>query len=493
MKLSQRAAYSGFWVFALSICNRLLGFIRMIVLARMLSPDDFGLMGFTLLAVAILESFSKTGIQSALIQKRESINDYLDTAWTLQALRGILLFIILFITAPYVGTFFNNPLAVDVTRIAAFAFLFENLTNIKVVFFTKELEFNKQFIYRISGTVADLGTAVLMAVLTKSVWALVYGLLAGHIVRAVVSYIVVPYRPRIRIDWDKGKELFNFGRWVFASSILLFFTSQGDDILVGKLISAAALGFYQMAYYISNMPATEITHVISQVSFPLYSKLQNDRESLQKAYLKIVKITAMISIPAGVLIFILTPDLVSIILGEKWAPVIMATQILCLYGILRANGSTGAPLVLSLGKPKILTAAALIHFIILFSLLYPLTVSFGIEGTSAAVVISFAVLFIPCTIINCRLISVKFVTWLRCMISPASASMIMLTAVYLAKTHLLNSHVSPAGLVFLIILGLIVYLPIIILFEREFLRSFRDIFKKMQPAGYAGSLRGQVN
>jgi O-antigen/teichoic acid export membrane protein len=325
--LSQRTVRGGFWVFSLRIVQQLLGLVRLIILARILAPHDFGLMGIALLTMATLNTFSQTGFQQALIQKKEDIKSYLDAAWTVIIIRGIILFFILYFIAPYAAIFFKSPNALPIIRVIGFSVLFQAFTNIGVIYFQKELEFNKQFIYQLSGTLTDFIVAILAVLILRNVWALVFGLLAGNAARCFVSYLIHPYRPHLSSNLGKAKELFGFGKWILSSSILIFLITQGDDIFVGKLLGVAALGFYQMAYKISNMPATEITHVISQVTFPAYSKLQGDIPKLREAYLKVLQITAFLSFPIAGLIFILAPDFTRLFLGEKWMPMVPAMQI----------------------------------------------------------------------------------------------------------------------------------------------------------------------
>jgi O-antigen/teichoic acid export membrane protein len=250
--------------------NRALGFIRTIILARLLAPEDFGLLGIALLSISMLETFSKTGFDSALIQKKENVESYLDTAWTVSALRGILLFFILLFSAPLIARFFNTPAAAQVIRVIALFTLLAGLRNIGILFFQKELEFNKQFSYEFSATLVDLTVAITLAFILRNVWALVWGGLAASLVRLVLSYVLHPHRPRMRIDREGFQELFGFGKWVLTSGILVFLVTQGDDILVGKLLGVTALGLYQMAYTLSNLPATEVTHMISKVTFPAH-------------------------------------------------------------------------------------------------------------------------------------------------------------------------------------------------------------------------------
>ena len=212
--LSQRVVRGGFWMFALRLTDRLLTLTRTIVLARILAPSDFGLMGIALLAMSTLRAFSQTGFQAALIQKKEDIKDYLDTAWTVSVLRGFGLFAILYLTAPYIALFFETPAATPIIRVIALSVLLAGLTNVGVVYFQKELEFNKRFVHQLSGAVADLAVAITAALLLRNVWALVLGVLAGSLARLVTSYAIQPYRPRLRLEGVKARELFNFGRWV---------------------------------------------------------------------------------------------------------------------------------------------------------------------------------------------------------------------------------------------------------------------------------------
>ena len=386
--LSQRAVRGGFWVFLLRTTQQLFNFVRLIILARILSPNDFGLMGIALLTMATLDTFSQTGFQQALIQKKEDIKPYLDSAWTVLILRGFILFAILFFIAPYAATFFNAPEAKPIVQVIGFAVLFQAFTNIGVVYFQKELEFNKQFIYQLSGTLADFIVAISAALILRSVWALVFGLLAGNFARFVVSYLIHPYRPHLSSDLRKTKELFGFGKWILGSSVLIFLITQGDDIFVGKLLGATALGFYQMAYRISNIPATEITHVISQVTFPAYSKLQDNIPKLREAYLKVLQITAFLSFPIAGLIFVLAPDFTKIFLGEKWMPMVPAMQVLAFFGAIRAIGATLGPVYSAKCRPDYPTKLNFMRLVLIVILIYPLTIRFGIFGTALTVLLA---------------------------------------------------------------------------------------------------------
>ena len=464
--LSQRVIKSGFWVFSLKITERAFSLIRLIILARILAPHDFGLMGIAMLTMATLETFSQTGFQAALIQKKENTELYLDAAWTIMIIRGFILFTILYFIAPYAAIFFKSPQAKPIIRIIGFSILFQAFTNIGVIYFRKELEFNKQFIYQLSGTLADFIVAISAALILRSVWALVFGLLAGNAVRCFVSYLIHPYRPHLSSDLGKAKELFGFGKWVLGSSILIFLLTQGDDIFVGKLLGTTALGFYQLAYRISNMPATEITHVISQVTFPAYSKLQDNIPKLREAYLKVLQVTVFLSFPIAGLIFILAPDFTKIFLGEKWMPMVPAMMALCIFGVTRSIGATMGPILYSVGKPKIQTKVSSVQLITMAIIIYPLTIRWSILGTSLAIVIPNILALILITIEVRSIINATYKEFFVSVIMPVIAVFVMFFAMFLKQVLLPSVSSIPNFFVGLVLCS-VIYFAIIYLWDRR--------------------------
>jgi len=425
--------HGGIWVFALRIVDRLFGLARTIILARLLAPTDFGLFGIALLAMSALGTFSQTGFSAALIRKKEDTKPYLDTAWTIQAIRGVLLALILFVIAPYVAAFFEAPAAKHILQAIGLSVLFQGFTNIGVVYFQKELEFHKQFVYQFSGTLVDVGIAISVAFIFRSVWALVIGLLAGNLVRMVVSYFVHPYRPHLGFNHVQFKELFGFGKWILGSSILVFLVTQGDDIFVGKLLGVAALGFYQLAYRISNMPATEITHVISQVTFPAYSMLQESLSKLRTAYLKVLQLTAFISIPLAGLIFILAPDFTRLFLGQKWMPMVPAMQVLVLAGLIRSIMATTGPIFGAVGQPGIATRWQVVRLIVLGASIYPLTSLWGILGASVSVFLGNLVSTIGFIFMVLKVTRCKSREWIKMISFPLIAMLFMALSMFALK------------------------------------------------------------
>lgn len=465
--LSQKVARSGIWAFTLRIIERSFSLIKLIILARILAPSDFGLMGVALLTMATLEAFSQTGFQQALIQKKDDIKAYLDTVWTVLILRGVLLFIILYLIAPYAAVFFKAPQARFIIQVMGISLLLEVFTNIGVIYFQKELEFNKQFIYQLSGTLADFIVAISAALILRNTWALVFGFFAGNVARFIVSYLIHPFRPHINFDLVKTRELFGFGKWVFGSSVLVFLLIQGDDIFVGKILGVTLLGFYQMAYKFSNIPATEYSHLIATVIFPAYSKLQHNLSKLREAYFKVLQLTGLISIPLAGGILILGQDFTTIFLGEKWLPMVPAMQILALFGMFRAIGATTGAVFLAIGRPEIRTKIQSAQLILLAFLIYPFTMQWGILGTAIAVTIYASLFNLVAVYKVLNFVKGSYKLPIKFLGLPLISTFIMAFFIFVLKTYIFNITGIFSFFIFVII-GAFIYLVITQLFDLFF-------------------------
>lgn len=475
--LHQRAIRSGIWVFALRITDQLFGLIRLIIMARVLAPRDFGLMGIALLTMAILQTFTATGFKAALIQKKESTEEYLDVVWTIHIARGLALSIILFFIAPYVAIFLDAPLATPMVRVMGISVLLQGFSNIGVTYFEKELEFSKQFFYQLSGTLADFVIAVSVALILRSAWALVFGLLAASVVRLIVSYLIHPYRPHTSLDWGKAKELFTFGKWILGVAIAQFLFDQGDDIFVGKLLGVTFLGFYQMAYRISNTLTTEMTGVISQVAFPVYSRLQGNLPSLREAYLKVLHLTAFLSIPLAAGIFVVAPEFIRIFLIEKWMPIVPAVQMLALFGLLRSISTTTSEIFKGVGKPQIITKWGLIRLGVSAAAIYPFTIQWGIMGTSLAVLLAQLVVIMGCSYMVIKITECGFKSFSRLIVLPSISTIIMVLVLYGLKATFLIIGIGHLAL--LIVAGSVTYFGITYLLDRFCNYGMRSLIEEV--------------
>lgn len=383
--LGLRAVRGGIWLFAVSAIHRGLGLVRTVILARLLSPDDFGLMGIAVLAISSLDIFSKLGLESALIQKKEDIKSYLNTTWTIHLVRAVILFAILYFGAPMIAVFFRSERAVAVIRAVAFLELFMGAKNIGVVYFQKELQFGKSFVLSVSEIAVNVTVSVILAFLLRNVWALVYGSLAGAFTAFVLSYVMQPYRPRLSIEAAKARELFNFGKWLFGKSIIYFLITQGDNAFVGRILGVTALGFYQMAYNLSHAPSMAVISILSVVMFPVYSIIQDDIPRLRKAFLETFQFNMFILAPVAAGVAILGRDFTLLFLGDKWAPMVTALTVLVFSGLLHSLTSLAGNIFYGTGRPRLDTLWECVRLLVFASLIYPLTMRWGITGTAISV------------------------------------------------------------------------------------------------------------
>ena len=409
--LLERSIKSGIWASTIKIVNRLLQILLLILLARILVPRDFGLMGIALLTLGATQQLTKIGLDTALIHEiNENIDDYLDTTWVLEVSRGILIFTLLFFTAPFISNFFNEPDATLLIQVIGLSPLFAGLCNPGVVYFRKNLDFHKEFVYQASGGVTQFVVGIGYAWYSPTVWALVFAFVATDLMKFILSYVLHGYRPWPSFDRKIAAELIDYGKWITGSSIIYYLYSQGDDAFVGWYLSATALGFYQYAYRIADIPSTEVSEVVASITFPAYAKLQDQPQQLKQALLGATRITCFLTFPMAFGIALVAPSFVPAILGSDWIPMIVVLQLLSLYGLLHSMTRNFGSYWKALGRPDLIAKLGFVRVICIGVLIWPATVLWGIEGTAAVVVGVFIFPMLP--------LEVYFITKL----SPISSS-----------------------------------------------------------------------
>lgn len=385
--IAQNTVHGTIWIAVMNVSDRGLQLVTMIVLARLLNPHAFGLFGVSLLALSATKQFTNIGLDAALVQRKESnVNEYLNTAWVLEAARGVGISAVLFLSAPFIASFFGEPSAVGPLRGIALTPLLLGVRNPGIVYFQKDLDFHKEFIHQISGSVTLALVAIGFAFVYGSVWAIIVGFVAADAVRLAMSYVIHDYRPWFDFDVGKAKELIGFGKWITGSSILGFLHREGDDIVVGWVLSASSLAFYQLAYRFANAPATEISQTVSQVMFPTYSKLQEDANLLRESLFSALQVVSVAAFPLAFGIAAVTPTFVRAFLGPDWLPMVQTMQLLAVYGLIRALGKVWGPVWKAIGRPDYLTKLPLIRVVAMAIFIYPATKALGIEGAALTIV-----------------------------------------------------------------------------------------------------------
>jgi len=469
---SQRVAHAGIWSFALHFAEQLLVFGRVFVVAVLLSPRDFGLYNMATLTFMALDALSRTGFEQALIQKKEAIGPYLDAAWTVRCMRGLLLALAVFLAAPWVSAFFKEPSSLVFVRAIGLSFVFQGFINIGVVTFQKNLEFHKEFVYRCSGACMDLVVTVTAAFWFRSAWALVIGYLAADLTRMLVSYWIHPFRPRFRFDRAQFAEMFHYGMWVLFYGVAVFVGENGAGIIIGRILGATALGYFQLAQRITGLAVRQLGITIHRVAFPAYSELQGSMDRLREAYKRIAGFSAAVSIPAAAGIFCMGHDFTRIFLGAKWMPMVPALLILSASSLMVSIIWTGRPAFMGRGRPETVFHMQLATCATLFTLIYPFSHRWGIAGAALAMLLSsLSALIIwylnirPVMGINGRTLAFIFSPPLiaSAVMTGALAGLRLLTLPLISGQHIWNV----LWFVCMILTGIAIYLGIVLVFQRR--------------------------
>ena len=392
--LLKKKAKQGFlWVLLERLLLRGIGLVKIPILAYLLSPDDFGLIGLITTITLLIKVITNTGFDTALIQKLDDVQLYLNTGWTLKVLSSLVHFLLIISLSKPVTRFYSEPRLEALFYLVACGVLIAGFSSIKLVMLTKKLEINKLTLYNTSVSTISSIIAIFLAFYFRNYWALGLAIFIENIIGAVGSYIIAPYRPTFDFDKRKIQELWSYGKWVLGAGIFLTLFMHADDLFVGKLLGITALGFYSMAYRLGNMATTELIDSFRKVLFPMFSALQNDIKSLKRVFIRIYQLSALLGGIVTLLLFLLSSEIATVFLGEKWLEVIPVLQIFAFWAGLQLLSTNNAPLFRAIGRPDLWTKVQGIKFGVLFFIIYPLSVNYGIEGTALAVLIASIVEF----------------------------------------------------------------------------------------------------
>ena len=379
--------------------TRVIAFVKIALLARILSPSEFGLFAIASLVLAFLEIVTETGINVFLIQEKERIENYLNTAWIVSIFRGILITLLLLISAPFISSFFKSEDSLNLLLLISLVPFIRGFINPALVKLQKELLFGKEFLFRFAIFSFDALVAITLSLTTGSAISLVWGLIAGVFLELILSYLLIKPYPKFVFEAVKAKRVISRGKWVTLAGIFDYLFREGDDIVVGRFLSVSSLGIYQMGYKISTLPITEVADVVIKVTFPVFVKISQERERLKRAFLKSLAAVSLIVIPFGIILFIFTQEIVLILLGEKWTEVEPILKVLAAFGVVRAITSTTYPLFLAVKKQQYVAILTLVGILGMTVSIIPLVRSYGVIGAGisaligAIIVVPFAVFF----------------------------------------------------------------------------------------------------
>jgi O-antigen/teichoic acid export membrane protein len=471
-KTGQQVARGSFLIFTERFFIKILYFARTVILARLLFPNDFGLFGMATLAMNILGAFTNPSFSSAIVQKKDVSKEELDSAWTIYFIRGLVLAAVLYLSAPLAGIFFHNSAVVPFVKILALMYLIMGFESFGATLLQKEMRFNRVFIYDMSGVIVEVVVTIIAAFILRNAWALLLGAVANRIVSTVMSYAIHSSRPRLNFNLGNVKRLFEFGKWLSVGGILSFFVSQGDNLMVGKLLDATALGFYQLAFALGTLPAVEIARSLGNILFPLYSKIQKDRQLLSAFFIKISRLVFALIIPASFGLAVLAKETVGFVYGSRWLPMVPILYIVLALALLKVIDYLINPLFVGIGRPKTTTLVSVFQAIVMFSLIVPLTHKYGMVGTGLAVLISLLFAEIIFLLKLRKEINLNFWVLAKITALPAAGSLVMV-----AMLQLFKKIIFPDTIVIFIsyiAAGIIIYFGALFVLDMVFGRRFYE-------------------
>lgn len=396
--LKRQMATGAAWLVLLKFVERGIGLISTLILARLLVPGDFGLIAMAMGVIAALELLSSFNFETVLIQNHKADRSHYDTAFTLNLLLTLVKAALIALLAWPAAAFYNEPRLLPVMLALAAASAVQAFENVGIVDFQKELRFQREFALSLYRKLAGFFTTLAVAWWLQSYWALIAGITVMRLVSVVLSYTMHPFRPRLNLS--RGSELFGYSKWLLLNNVLIVLNNRGADFVIGRVSGAHALGIYTVSYELANLPTTELVFPIQRAVFPGYARLADDLPALRQAFVEVIGLIALLTVPIGLTIGALAEPFVLTLLGAQWRETVPLVQLLAVFGVVRAlHGPTGS-VYLALAKPRFIALFAVAQLIVALGLMMVLVPMIGptgaawsiLSGATLAMCLNYAVL-----------------------------------------------------------------------------------------------------
>lgn len=368
-----------------SIFERGMRFVVNMILARLLAPEQFGLMALVLAAIGLFETLTEMGVQQAVVQnKLGATTAFLNVAWWFSGIRGAVLYLIGIIAAPLVATFYAEPGLTSLLRVAFLTMLFHGLTNPGLYVLEKRLQFGR-YVWVVQGS-ALLGTLLCLglALWVPNVWSLVAGFVAQAMLRCVGSFLFCPFQLEFRFDRSSWNELFHFSRGMAGLPLLTFLFMQADIFVLGRLVNKDILGYYAMAMTLSQIPLMLFSKIISPMMLPVFSQMQDQKERLRDNLLRMTRMLYLFGMPMAVCLTIFAKSILVIVYGDNYGQVYEAFAVLNIYTLFYMAGTFIASIYFAMGRPEIHRWFIAIQLFLVVICIYPAVAWAGASGAAAA-------------------------------------------------------------------------------------------------------------
>ena len=411
------------WMIGARWATRLIGLVSTMILARLLAPEDFGLIAMVMLAYGLLETISYAGVDLALMRAGADSREHYDTAWTVQIMQGCFIAALMLLASPYIAAYFSEPRLVQVIYFVAPRAVIDCLQNIGVVAFRKELDFAKEFRFTLYNKLLNFCFVIAAALWFQNYWALVLGALTASIIGVVTSYVMHPYRPRLSLA--RITEIWSFSQWLIISRIGSFLNRKCDEFIVGGAVGTTAMGNYHVAGELATLPSIELVMPIRRAMFPSLAKMMGQPQAFGEAVLSSFSAIAAMCLFVGFCLMAVAPEFVAVVLGQRWLGAVPIIEWLSLFGCFSALVLVlEVPLWVS-GKTRISAAQTWFELALVAPLTWFAVKGFGVEGAAAARA-AVALLMVPLMmVLTARTGSVSFLQLAGALWRPLLAALAM--------------------------------------------------------------------
>ena len=474
--LRRRVISSMAWVGGLKYFGQIITWAVTIFVIRILAPSDYGLMAKAGVFIGFMLMISELGLEASIIQKKDITDEQLVHVFGLAICSNVLLFLVLFFSAPAIASFYSDERLVSILRALSSVFLLLPMYILPRGLLIRDMNFKLKSIVDLVGALLAAGCTLTLAILGFGVWALVLGNIAIHTVYAI-GYNFIRRRFTLPKFGLKGYTHFlTFGGFVTGSRILWYFYSRSDIFIGGKFLSNKLLGIYSVAIQLASIPTEKLMPVLNQVAFPAYSHIQSNIVLARSHFQKSVRLVSLIVFPLYGGLLIVAPQLVHVILGSKWSEIIIPLTILCIIMPFRALSTLFTPALEGLGRPDVAFFNVGIAAVVMPAG-FLMGVRWGILGVCWIWVIGFILVFIITSMRSLSVLGISFIAFSRSFGISLICSIGMILGITTFK-YLLGGFIADAlELACCIVLGAMLYLLLMLLLKRDYLLEAVHIIK----------------
>lgn len=405
-----------------------IGLVSSVILARLLIPEDFGIVAIAMAVYAFVELFGAFGFGTVLIQKQQASADDYHTAWTFKLLFGVFAASLLFVLAPLLASYYQEPRLTDVIRTIGLMAILSGCNNIGVIDFQKQLDFRRELKLQVLPKLLSFCCTMVLAFNLRSYWALVYGMLINEALNLLFSYRMSAFRPRFSLA--SAADLFSFSKWLLLNNLIDYVNRKIPVLLTGQLLDSKSVGLFTVGEEIALLPTAEIAAPVNRATYPVYARLKDMQDELRKAYLNTLNLSTSVSLPAAAGIAVLAPLLVPTVLGPNWAPMAAMMQWLAIAGFIINLSSNVAYVFMATGSPRYLVFTNTLRALVFVPALLVLIPLYGLTGIGYALLLTALVLLVVTHLSVSRLLALTTMMVLRSIARALLASLLMCVVVW---------------------------------------------------------------